>query len=100
MTQERTTTDITIQLSHDRAYRVLFLAIYSIIACLQTPFLDFQSDRINFTQATFEISFSTKLCSGFRRNVEEVRQDIAQSITSHPRESQFFLSPHAETRYI
>ena len=46
---------------------------YSIIACLQTPSLDFQSDRSNFTQATFEIAFSIKLCSGSRRNVEESR---------------------------
>ena len=73
MTQERTTTDITIQLSHDLGYRVLFLAIYSMIASLQTPSLDFQSDMSNFTQATFKIAFSTKLCSGSRRNVEESR---------------------------
>ena len=40
---------------------------------LPTNALDFQSDRSNFTQATFEIAFSIKLCSGSRRNVEESR---------------------------
>ena len=90
--------DITIQLSCDRAYRVLPLGkmIYSITACLQTPLPDFRSAGSDFTQA-FEISLPTKLFSGSRRNVEEGCQDIKQLlVTSHPRESQFFLSPHAK----
>ena len=91
--------DITIQMSDDRGYRVLLLGktIYSVIACLQTPFLDFQSESSDFTQATFEIAFSTKLCSGSRRKFEEGCQDIKQLVViSYPGESQFLLSPHAK----
>ena len=90
--------DITIQLSCDEAYQVLLLGktIYSITAYLQTPLSDFRSAGSDITQA-FEISLSTKLFSGSRRNVEEGCQDIKQLlVTSHPRESQFFLSPYAK----
>ena len=90
--------DITIQLSCDEAYQVLLLGktIYSITACLQTPLSDFRSVGSDITQA-FEISLSTKLFSGSRRNVEEGCQDIKQLlVTSHPKESQFFLSPYAK----
>ena len=85
--------DITIQLSCDRDYQVLLLVktIYSI-----TPLSDFRSAGSDITQA-FEISLSTKLFSGSRRNVEEGCQDIKQLlVTSHLRESQFFLSPYAK----
>ena len=90
--------DITIQLSCDRDYQEVPLAktIYSITACLQTPPPDFRSAGSDFIQA-FEISLSTKLFSGSQRNVEEGCQDIKQlPVTSHPGESQFFLSPHAK----
>ena len=90
--------DITIQLSCDRDYQVLLLVktICAITACLQTPLSDFRSAGSDITQA-FEISLSTKLFSGSRRNVEEGCQDIKQLlVTSYPRESQFFLSPYAK----
>ena len=91
--------DITIQLSYERGYCVLFLGktIYSIIACLQTPLPDFSEWWEWLTRATFEIPFSTKLFSGSRRNFEDGCQDSRQLLlTSHPGERQFFLSPHAE----
>ena len=90
--------DITIQLSCDRDYQVLLLVktICAITACLQTPLSDFRSAWSDITQA-FEISLSPELFSGSRRNFEEGCQDIKQLlVTSHPRESQFFLSPYAK----
>ena len=90
--------DITIQLSYERGYCVLFLGktIYFIIACLQTTFPDFSEWWEWLARATFKIPFSTKLFSGSRRNFEEGRQDIRQLlVTSRPGERQFF-SPHAE----
>ena len=75
--------DITIQLSYERGYCVLFLGktIYSIIACLQTPLPDFSEWWEWLTRATFEIPFSTKLSSGSQRNFEEGCQYIRQTVT-------------------